>query len=264
MFELLILLPGALRATLRSRADLNRREPAPGHQLAVLTRPGRKRPPLRVRDKLVWILARRLCWDWRRHIVFVRPETVVRWQRQAWKLFWRSKSRTPLGRPRLSAEVQQLIATMARANPGWGTERIRGELLKLRITVSNRWIRRYHRRGPVRPPSQTGRTFLANLGAWAWRRHGRRRVRLRVWSGPAWASAVCTMPMNGSPNGGRVFAVRHRIQALGAALAYNIKKLARRHGQRPQATARALRSDPAQHRPCPRPGHDHPRDFSAN
>jgi putative transposase len=119
MIELLAPLLGALRATLRRRADLVAEHLLLRHQLAALTRPGRKRPPLRVRDKLVWVLARRLCGDWRRHLVFVRPETVVRWHRQAWKLFWRWKSRTRLGRPRLSAEVRELIATMARDNPAW-------------------------------------------------------------------------------------------------------------------------------------------------
>src|SRR5262245_42985284 len=51
---------------------------------------------------------------------------------------------------------------MARENPHWGPERIRGELLKLGIGLSARSIRRYRRRGPARPPSQSWRTFLAN------------------------------------------------------------------------------------------------------
>jgi transposase InsO family protein len=51
---------------------------------------------------------------------------------------------------------------MSRENPLWGTERIRGELLKLAIVVSNRSIRRYRWRGPKRERSQTWRTFLRN------------------------------------------------------------------------------------------------------
>ena len=66
----------------------------------------------------------------------VTPETVVRWHRRGWRLSWRWRSRGPMGRPRVSAEVRELIATMARDNPGWGAERIRGELLKLGIAVS--------------------------------------------------------------------------------------------------------------------------------
>jgi hypothetical protein len=86
----------------------------------------------------------------------------VRWHRQGWRLFWRWKSRSRGGRPHLSPEVRDLIATMSRANRLWGTERIRGELLKLGIVVSNRSIRRYRWRGPRRAPSQTWRTFLSN------------------------------------------------------------------------------------------------------
>jgi hypothetical protein len=57
---------------------------------------------------------------------------------------------------------------MARENPHWGTERIRGELLKLGIAVSARSIRRHRRRGPSRPPSQSWRTFLANHAQAIW------------------------------------------------------------------------------------------------
>jgi putative transposase len=57
---------------------------------------------------------------------------------------------------------------MAHKNPHWGTERIRGELLKLGIAVSARSIRRYRRRGPSRPPSQSWRTFLANHAQAIW------------------------------------------------------------------------------------------------
>ena len=51
---------------------------------------------------------------------------------------------------------------MARENPRWGSERIRGGLLKLGIRVSKRSVQRYRQRRPARPPSQTWRTFLAN------------------------------------------------------------------------------------------------------
>jgi hypothetical protein len=102
----------------------------------------------------VWILARRFC-GWREHLSFVTPETVVRWHRQGWRLFWRWNSRSRGGSPHLTPEVQDLIATMSRDNRMWGTERIRGELLKLGIVVSNRSIRLNHQpvvcRDGVRP-----------------------------------------------------------------------------------------------------------------
>ena len=99
---------------------------------------------------------------------------------------------------------------MSRDNPLWGTERIRGELLKLGIVVSNRSIRRYRWRGTDRPSTgQSWRTFLTNQlqGIWAadlfvvqtigfktlyvlfFIRHGRRElVQVRVTASPtaAW------------------------------------------------------------------------------
>jgi hypothetical protein len=43
-----------------------------------------------------------LCARWREHVSFVTPETVVRWHRQGWRLFWRGKSRSRGGRPHLT------------------------------------------------------------------------------------------------------------------------------------------------------------------
>ena len=69
----------------------------------------------------------------------------------------------------LTPEVRALIARMSRENALWGTERIRGELLKLGIAVSNRSIRRYRWRGPSHERSQSWPTFLRNQihGIWA-------------------------------------------------------------------------------------------------
>jgi putative transposase len=58
------------------------------HQLAVLTRPNRtrQRPRIRLWDKLLWVLARRLYASWRERLMFVTPDTIVRWHRQGWRL----------------------------------------------------------------------------------------------------------------------------------------------------------------------------------
>ena len=126
MLEYLLLLLSLIRATVRDREALIAENLLLRHQLAVLTRPTQRRPRLRARDKLFWVLARVLHGDWRRHLVLVRPESVIRWHRQAWRLFWRWRSRGPIGRPRLYAEVRELIATMAQENPRWGSRRMRG------------------------------------------------------------------------------------------------------------------------------------------
>jgi transposase InsO family protein len=119
-------------------------------------------------DRLVWVLAGQFCAGWREHLAIVSPETVIRWHRQGWRLFWRWKSRSQGGRPHLSTEVRELIATISRENRLWGTERIRGELLKLGIVVSNRSIRRYRWRAPRRSPSHTWRTCLRNHAYHLW------------------------------------------------------------------------------------------------
>jgi transposase InsO family protein len=64
--------------------------------------------------------------------------------------------------------VRALIRRLSQENRLWGTERIRGELLKLGIAVSNGSIRRYRWRRPARPPSQTWRTFLRNHAPQIW------------------------------------------------------------------------------------------------
>jgi putative transposase len=69
---------------------------------------------------LLWIVARRFCAGWRENLSFVTPETVVCWHRQGWRLFWRWKSRCPGGRPHLTPEVRDLIATISRDNRLWG------------------------------------------------------------------------------------------------------------------------------------------------
>jgi hypothetical protein len=103
MLEYVLLLLSLIRATVRARETLVAENLLLRHQLTVLTRPTRRRPRLRGRDKLFWVVVRALRRDWRRHPVLVRPESVIRWHRQAWRLFWRWRSRGPIGRPRLSA-----------------------------------------------------------------------------------------------------------------------------------------------------------------
>ena len=54
---------------------------------------------------------------WRDALVVVRPQTLLRWHREGWKLFWRLKSRP--GRPPIPARLQALIRQMACENPVW-------------------------------------------------------------------------------------------------------------------------------------------------
>ena len=108
MLELLWLLLTTIMAWVRPRHDLVLKNLLLRQQLAVLTRPtrARRRARLHAWDKLLWVLAHRLCAGWRQHLIFVRPDRVVRWHRQGWRRFWRWKSRTRGGCPHLSPDVQ--------------------------------------------------------------------------------------------------------------------------------------------------------------
>jgi putative transposase len=101
----------------------------------------RQAKPHRVDDATrVALVALSRLIEWRHLLIIVRPDTLIRWHRQGFQLFWRWKSR-PRGRPRLPADLQRLIADMATANRAWGEERIVSELLlKLGIRVSPRTV----------------------------------------------------------------------------------------------------------------------------
>jgi hypothetical protein len=91
----------------------------------------------------------------------VQPDTILRWHRAGFRTYWRWRSRSRPGRPRVSRELRQLIQRMSKENPLWGAPRIHGELLKLGFEIAESTVSKYmiQRRGP---PSQTWRTFLRN------------------------------------------------------------------------------------------------------
>ena len=140
-----------LRALCIPRADLAVENLALRQQLAVAMRkPGR--PALRKRDRLFWVLLSRLWADWRSALVLVKPDTVVHWHRQGFRLYWRWKSRPRAGRPGVPPAVRSLIRRMALANPLWGAPRVHGELLKLGIEIAQTSVARYMPRRH-KPPS---------------------------------------------------------------------------------------------------------------
>ncbi len=66
-----------LRGFFRSRASLALENLALRQQLAVLRRSA-KRPRLRPRDRLLWVLLRRYCTDWRSHLILVKSSIIRR------------------------------------------------------------------------------------------------------------------------------------------------------------------------------------------
>lgn len=131
-------------------------------QQVVMLRQSVKRPRTSMADKLFWILMSRYVDDWRKILHALHPDTVVRWHRQGFRLYWRWRSRgAKPGRPAIDDALRKLIREMQAANIGWGAPRIHGELLKLGIDVSQATVSKYmlHLK---KPPSQTWRTFLNN------------------------------------------------------------------------------------------------------
>jgi len=132
-------------------------------QLAILKRQT-GRPRIRPIDRLFWVILSILWCDWRNSLAIVRPETVIRWHRKGFRLYWRTKSRRgSVGRPPLDPSVRKLIIDMARANPTWGAPRIHGELERLGIEIHERTVSKIIKRFRAgRPPSQTWKAFLKN------------------------------------------------------------------------------------------------------
>ena len=142
-------LVGLLVLSARPRRSIEAENLLLRRQLALFKERGvtPRRIDAATRLSLAWLS--RLC-DWRSCVIVVRPETIVRWHRAGWRVFWRYKSRP--GRPPIPLELRQLIRRMAIENPLWGEERIANELLvKLGIRVSPRTVRKYM---PKRPPGQ--------------------------------------------------------------------------------------------------------------
>jgi hypothetical protein len=106
------------------------------HQLSVYKRTT-TRPKVRTTDRLLWIGLTRVWAGWRQSLVFVTPDTVLRWQRRRFREYWTQLSgRTTGGRPAINAEIRALIARMANANPLWGAPRIHGRVEGWRGTSS--------------------------------------------------------------------------------------------------------------------------------
>ena len=143
---------GLMTRCFRSHRTLLLENLALRQQLAVLKR---RHPRARLHpiDKLFWVLARRFWADWKKSLLVVTPETVVRWHRAGFRLYWRLLSRVKkqVGRKRLSKEIRNLIFRMVAENPTWGAPRIHGELLILGFDVSERSISRWMKRAPRDP-----------------------------------------------------------------------------------------------------------------
>ncbi len=162
-------LAGLVADVTRSREQLLLENALLRQQLIVASRKV-KRPIFRAYERGFVVLLASLLPHWRKALLLVKPDTVLRWHREGFRLFWRWKSKNTKGPiSRVDPEIIALIRRMATENVLWGAERIRGELLKLGIRVAKRTIQRYmpKTRPPELPRGQTWRAFLRNHTVWA-------------------------------------------------------------------------------------------------
>jgi hypothetical protein len=134
------------------------------HQLNVLRRRVPSKPKFAMADRLLFVWLYRLFPSVLNAIAIVRPETIIRWHRTGFRLYWRWKSRARGGRPKIPMEIRRLIREMSLAHRLWGAPRIHGELLKLGIEVAQSTVAKYMAKNG-RGRSQTRKAFLHNHAA---------------------------------------------------------------------------------------------------
>jgi len=120
------------------------------------------------RDRRLLVLLAHWLPSWKRVLLIVQPDTLLRWHRELFRLVWRHKSKAvPDFQPnRLPLETIRLIRQLDRENRLWGAKRIRGELLKLGVHVSKRTIQKYLKHMPhLRTQGQNPATFVRNHAA---------------------------------------------------------------------------------------------------
>lgn len=89
-----------------------------------------------MRDRVKWVLLARLARSWEDALLLAKPQTVLRWHRRGFRLFWRRRSESRRQSQRIPDEVASLIRNMALGNRLWAAARIRGEPLKLGFRLS--------------------------------------------------------------------------------------------------------------------------------
>ena len=88
-----------------------------------------------------------------KYICFIKPETLLKWQRYFIRKHWTYKN-TKTGRPAITIKIKQMILKMKNDNILWGSRRIAGELQKIGIdlhhTTVHRIIQTFRKNGQVK------------------------------------------------------------------------------------------------------------------
>src|SRR6266566_478009 len=137
MIALICFVLAVLASLFKSKSRLEAENAVLRHQLIVLRRRVRGRAQPTNIDR--WFLVQMYRWfpPILKVVTIVQPETLVRWHRAGFRRYWRWKSNSRGGRPRIEIELRALIRQMSTENQLWGAPRIHGELLKLGFSSLN-------------------------------------------------------------------------------------------------------------------------------
>ena len=78
------------------------------HQVVILRRKS-PHPRLTTFDRFHFLLAAAVLPTWRRALAIVQPETVLRWHREGFRMFWRRRSQPGSVNRRVTAETISLV-----------------------------------------------------------------------------------------------------------------------------------------------------------
>src|SRR6266404_4831244 len=161
MIALIRFVLAVLASPFQSKSRLEAENAVLRHQLIVLRRKLKGRARLTNNDRWFFVQLYRCFPSILKVVTIVQPGTLVSWHRAGFRRYWRWKSHSLGGRPKIAADLRALIRRMSAENPLWGAPRIHGELLKLGFEVAQSCVAKYmvKRCGP---PSQTWRSFLRN------------------------------------------------------------------------------------------------------
>ena len=163
MFSLLTFLFQALFSLFKSKKDLIIQNSLQKKEIEILLRKNhKKRLIIQHSDRVIFSLLNKV-GHIKETTSIVKPETVLRWQRQLIKHFWTFKHENRIGRPPVEKEIKQLILSMKNENLYWGYKKIQGELIKLGIALDKKTIRNilavYRKQGKINQ-SLTWKQFL--------------------------------------------------------------------------------------------------------
>lgn len=135
----------------------------------------KKRPKPRVTNlfRQFWVLLSKIIKNWKSWLILVKPETVIKWHKTAFKFYWKSKSKK-IGRPKLPEEIIDMIIMIHEDNPNFSSEKIHEVLISMNVidppapnTIS-KYLPNNNQKTPSEKQVQSWKTFLKNHSKDIW------------------------------------------------------------------------------------------------